>query len=63
MGESQRYQCYSAMLSDRRLLSHKKLHPEADGIRCRDAQPNNRQTLGSLVEEWEGRIEGDGGGC
>jgi hypothetical protein len=41
------------MLADRSLaqLSSEKLHPAADGNRCRDTQPNTRQSMGSLVEE------------
>lgn len=31
----------------------KRLHFSADGNRCKDSQSNIRQSLGSLVEEWE----------
>jgi hypothetical protein len=41
------------MLADRKLaqLSPEKLHPTANGNRCRDTQPIIRQSLGSVVEE------------
>jgi hypothetical protein len=39
------------MLADRRLayLASERLDPAADGNRCRDLQPNIRQSLGNLV--------------
>jgi hypothetical protein len=41
------------MLADRSLaeLSPEKLHPAADGNRCRDPEPNIRWSLERLVEE------------
>ena len=41
------------MHADRNLaqLSPERLHPAVDGGRCRDPQPNIRQSPGSLVEE------------
>ena len=43
------------MLAVRNLawLSSKRLHPAADGNRCKDPQSNARQTLGSLMEDLE----------
>ena len=32
-------------------LSSERLHPATDGNRCRDPQPNIRQSLGNPVEE------------
>jgi hypothetical protein len=42
------------MLADRNLakLSSERLHPEADGSKYKDPQPNIRWSSGSLVEEW-----------
>jgi hypothetical protein len=42
------------MLADRSLAkwSSERLHPAADGNRCRDPQPNIMWSLGSPVEEW-----------
>ena len=44
-------------------MSSERLHPAADGSRCRDPQPNFTGGLGSLVKEFVcgGRIEGDTG--
>ena len=41
------------MLAERNLaqLSLERLHPVTDGNRCRDPQPNIRQSSWSLVEE------------
>ena len=41
------------VLADRSLawLSSERLHPAADGNRCRDPQPHIRWSLGSLIEE------------
>jgi hypothetical protein len=33
-------------------VSPERLHPAVDGNRCRDSQPNIRQSSGSLVKEW-----------
>ena len=33
-------------------LCPERFHPATDGNRCRDPQPNIKQTSGSLVEEW-----------
>ena len=49
-------------------MSPERLHPAADGNRCRDTQPNIRQSSGNLVEDLGRgiRIEGaelDGGGA
>jgi hypothetical protein len=54
MGESQPWTlllilCYAC----RQALSPERLFPEADGNRCRDAQPNIKPSSGSFVEEWE----------
>jgi hypothetical protein len=45
--------CYAVMLVDSNLahLSSERLHPETDGNRCRDLQPNTGRSSGSLMEE------------
>ena len=47
------------MLVDRSLaqLSSEKLHPAADGKRCRDQQKNIRQSPGNLMEREKERLE------
>jgi hypothetical protein len=37
-------------------LSSERLLPPTDGDRCRDPQPNIRQSLGSVVEEFKERL-------
>ena len=41
------------MFADRSLvyLSSERFHPEANGKRCRDSNPNIRWSLGNLTEE------------
>ena len=43
------------MLANRNIayLSPERLHAAVDGGRCRDPQPNIRQSSRSLLEEWQ----------
>jgi hypothetical protein len=38
-------------------MSSQRLHPAAEGNRCRDPQPNIKQGLGNPAEEGEERLK------